>query len=112
MLEKITSNPDGARSKPGLDEENGEADGDRDHRQDEQDRDRQTEPGFDEIGSEQQRHDDAGEDCRNDRETNRAADQPHPAVNDLKLAEPAIMLEAAAFEQQRLDASRAVDNAR
>ena len=70
------------------------------------------ETGLDEIGREQQGDDEAGEDCGRHREADGARDQAHAPVEDPQFAEPAVVLAAAALEQQRLDVARAVDDPR
>ena len=66
----------------------------------------------DQVRGEQQDDDEAGEDRRKHRRRDRPADQRHPAVEDVELAEPAVVLLAAAGEQHRLDLARAVDDPR
>jgi len=110
MGEQFGSDANRARPDPGLDEEDCEAEADGDHGSDEQQRNCSSEMRIGQAGREEQHDDGANEHGRQHRKEDRAADQRHSPVEDADLAQPAIMLRAAAGEEERLDFPGAIDD--
>ena len=103
---------DRARGDRGFEQEDGEARADGQHRAMNSSAIAVPKMGADKVGREQQDDDQAGQHGRGHRQGGRPVDQRHPPVENLQVRDPAVVLGAAAGEQQRLDVARAVDNPR
>ena len=95
-----------------FDQENCETRSDRDHRGDEEEGDRGAEMRLGQAGREQEYDDCADQDRGKHAEEDRLADQRHPAVEDADLAQPPVVLAAAACQEQRLDLPSPIDDPR
>src|SRR3954453_21816000 len=108
MLQQLRTDAYRAGREQGLEQEDCKAEADREHRGDEQQRNRGSVMPIGEGRSEQKHDHEAGEQRRKDRQEGSPADQAHGAVKPAKLPAPPVLFASAALEQLRLDRARTI----